>query len=101
MHNIKEIRKDFKSFQELIQKRNIKVDIDNIKKLDEINRELIQKKENYENLTNTIGFPSYSRISILLYNSIIDLQQSNVDLDTPDFKLPINTVELEADLEST
>ena len=34
MHNIKEIRKDFKSFQELIQKRNIKVDIDNIKKLD-------------------------------------------------------------------
>jgi len=48
MHNIKEIRKDFKSFQELIQKRNIKLDIDNIKKLDEINRELIQKKENYE-----------------------------------------------------
>ena len=48
MHNIKEIRKDFKIFQELIQKRNIKVDIDNIKKLDEINRELIQKKENYE-----------------------------------------------------
>ena len=48
MHNIKEIRKDFKSFQELVQKRNIKVDIDNIKKLDEINRELIQKKENYE-----------------------------------------------------
>ena len=48
MHNIKEIRKDFKIFQELIQKRNIKVDIDNIKKLDQINRELIQKKENYE-----------------------------------------------------
>ncbi len=48
MHNIKEIRKDFKSFQELIQKRNIKVDIDNIKKLDEINRELIQKKEGFE-----------------------------------------------------
>jgi len=48
MHNIKEIRKDFKNFKELIQKRNIKVDIDNIKRLDEINRELIQKKENYE-----------------------------------------------------
>ena len=48
MHNIKEIRKDFKSFQELIQKRNIKIDIDNIKSLDELNRELIQKKENYE-----------------------------------------------------
>ena len=48
MHNIKEIRKDFKSFKELIQKRNIKVDIDNIKSLDEINRELIQKKENFE-----------------------------------------------------
>ena len=35
MHNIKEIRKDFKSFQELIQKRNIKVDIDNIKEMED------------------------------------------------------------------
>ena len=48
MHNLKEIRKDFKTFKELIQNRNIDIDIENLKKLDELNRELIQKKETFE-----------------------------------------------------
>ena len=48
MHNLKEIRKDFKTFKELIQNRNIDIDIENLKKLDELNRELIQKKESFE-----------------------------------------------------
>ncbi len=48
MHNIKDIRKDFKNFKDLIQKRNIQIDIDLIKKLDETNRSLIQKKESFE-----------------------------------------------------
>ncbi len=42
-------------------------------------------EKNYEKLTNLIGYPSYSKISILVYNSVIDLQQSNVNLDTPNF----------------
>ena len=42
-------------------------------------------EKNYEKLTNIIGYPSYSKISILVYNSVIDLQQSNVNLDTPNF----------------
>jgi seryl-tRNA synthetase len=48
MHNLKEIRKDFKTFKELIQNRNIDIDVENLKKLDELNRELIQKKESFE-----------------------------------------------------
>tara|TARA_Y100001970_G_scaffold293885_1_gene444290 strand:- start:114 stop:1373 length:1260 start_codon:yes stop_codon:yes gene_type:complete len=48
MHNLKEIRKDFKTFKELIKNRNIDIDIENLKKLDELNRELIQKKESFE-----------------------------------------------------
>ena len=48
MHNLKTIRDDFENFKKEIQKRNIEVDIDNLKKLDKKNRELIQKKENLE-----------------------------------------------------
>ncbi len=49
MHNIKEIRKDFNNFKKLLKGRNIDIDIDNIKNLDEKNRKLIQKKESLEN----------------------------------------------------
>ena len=48
MHNLKEIRKDFESFKKKLLNRNINVDFENLKKLDEKNRELIQKKENFE-----------------------------------------------------
>ncbi len=48
MHNIKEIRKNFEIFKELLKNRNIEIDISGLKKLDEINRDLIQKKENFE-----------------------------------------------------
>jgi len=48
MHNIKEIRKDFKAFKLAIEKRTIKIDLDEIQNLDVENRELILKKENLE-----------------------------------------------------
>ena len=48
MHNLKEIRKDFDNFKTLLKNRNIDIDIENLKRLDEINRNLIQKKENFE-----------------------------------------------------
>ena len=48
MYNLKDIRKDFDNFQKLLEKRNVKVDISNLKKLDEKNRSLIQKKESCE-----------------------------------------------------
>ncbi len=48
MHNLKEIRKDFKDFKNKLQYRKVDIDIENLKRLDEVNRELIQKKEHLE-----------------------------------------------------
>ena len=41
MHNLKDIRKDFTLFKKKIEERNVKVNFDNINKLDKKNRELI------------------------------------------------------------
>jgi seryl-tRNA synthetase len=48
MHNLKEIRKNFSEFGKSLKKRSINVDFINLQKLDELNRELIQKKESLE-----------------------------------------------------
>ena len=48
MHNIKEIRKDLDKFKNQLKNRNIDIDVNNIKDLDEKNRKLIQKKETLE-----------------------------------------------------
>ena len=48
MHNIKNIRKNPKNFLEQIKLRNINLNIDNLLLLDKQNRELIQKKELFE-----------------------------------------------------
>ena len=48
MHNLKEIRKDLSKFEKDLEKRSVKIDFANLKKLDELNRDLIQKKENLE-----------------------------------------------------
>ena len=49
MHNLKDIRKDFENFKNKLKARNIDIDIENLKTLDEKNRKLIQKKESLEN----------------------------------------------------
>jgi len=48
MHNLKEIRKDFPKFAKSLEKRSVNIDFSDLKKLDELNRELIQKKETLE-----------------------------------------------------
>ncbi len=48
MHNLKEIRKDFPSFEKALEKRSIKIDFKKLQNLDEENRVLIQKKEAIE-----------------------------------------------------
>ena len=48
MHNLKEIRKDYSKFEKDLEKRAVKINFNNLKKLDELNRDLIQKKENLE-----------------------------------------------------
>ena len=49
MHNLKDIRKDFENFKKKLENRNIDIDVDYLKSLDEKNRTLIQKKEILEN----------------------------------------------------
>ena len=49
MHNLKEIRKDFDTFKNALEKRFVNIDFDKLKDLDLKNRELIQKKESLEN----------------------------------------------------
>ena len=47
MHNLKEIRKDFSNFEKSLEKRSLKIDFNNLQKLDEQNRDLIQKKRSF------------------------------------------------------
>ena len=48
MHNLKDIRKDFSVFAKSLEKRFVNIDFGNLQKLDEQNRNLIQKKESLE-----------------------------------------------------
>ena len=75
MHNLKEIRKNFSEFAKSLEKRSVNVDFANLEKLDELNRELIQKKESLENEKKEISkskdeslFKKSKEISIELEN---------------------------------
>ncbi len=48
MHNLKEIRKNFDTFEKELKKRTTDINFSQLKKLDIQNREFIQKKENLE-----------------------------------------------------
>ena len=89
MHNIKEIRKDFSKFQKLLEKRNINVDFEKIQKLDEQNRDLIQKKESLEKEKKDISkskdeslFKKSKEISKQLDKIVEDQKQIKFDLDS-------------------
>ena len=62
MHNIKEIRNDFESFKKKLKSRNIDLNINNLKNLDETNRKLIQKKEILENEKKDISKSKEERL---------------------------------------
>ena len=88
MHNIKEIRKDFFKFQKSLEKRNINVDFEKIQKLDEQNRDLIQKKESLEKEKKDISkskdeslFKKSKEISKELDKIVEDQKQIKFDLD--------------------
>ena len=89
MHNIKEIRKDFSKFQKSLEKRNINVDFEKIQKLDEQNRDLIQKKESLEKEKKDISkskdeslFKKSKEISKELEKIVEDQKQIKFDLDS-------------------
>ena len=89
MHNIKEIRKDFSKFQKSLEKRNINVDFEKIQKLDEQNRNLIQKKESLEKEKKDISkskdeslFEKSKEISKQLDKIVEDQKQVKFDLES-------------------
>ena len=114
MHNLKEIRKNFSQFAKSLEKRSVNVDFTNLEKLDELNRELIQKKESLENEKKEISkskdeslFKKSKEISIELEkisenqkNTKIKLDEilSNIpnipNLDVPDGKDENDNVEV-------
>jgi seryl-tRNA synthetase len=83
MHNLKDIRKDFDKFTTSLQKRNVNINFDHLKKLDEQNRNLIQKKENFEKEKKDISkskdeslFEKSKEISNLL--ELVSEEQKNI-----------------------
>ena len=81
MHNLKEIRKDFPKFAKSLEKRFLNIDFIYLQKLDEQNRELIQKKEVLEKEKKDISkskdetlFKKSKEISIEL-EKVIEIQK--------------------------
>ena len=88
MHNIKEIRNDFNRFKNQLKSRNIDLDINNLKELDEKNRNLIQKKEILESEKKNISkskdeslFKRSKEISIELEDVSNEQRKIKFDLD--------------------
>jgi len=89
MHNLKEIRKNFSKFEKDLEKRSTNIDFVNLKKLDESNRDLIQKKENLENEKKKISklkdenlFNKSKEISFQLENITNEQKRIKDELDT-------------------
>ena len=88
MHNLKEIRKNFSEFAKSLEKRSVNVDLTNLEKLDELNRELIQKKESLENEKKEISkskdeslFKKSKEISIELEKISENQKKTKIKLD--------------------
>ena len=88
MHNLKEIRKDFSEFAKSLEKRSTNIDLKNLQKLDELNRDLIQKKEALEKEKKEISkskdeslFKKSKEISTELEKISESQKQTKIELD--------------------
>ena len=52
MHNLKELRKNLDNLKKIFENRNVNFDVNNFKKKDNFNRDLIKKKEKLEQEKN-------------------------------------------------
>jgi seryl-tRNA synthetase len=83
MHNLKEVRKDFKKFKDSLQKRFVNIDLNEIEKFDKEHRNLIQKRETLEKEKKDISkskdeslFDKSKKISLEI--SKIEEKQKNI-----------------------
>ena len=88
MHNIKDIRKNFVAFAKSLEKRSININFDNLQKLDELNRDLIQKKEALEKEKKDISkskdenlFKKSKEISIDLEKISENQKETKIELE--------------------
>ncbi len=88
MHNLKDIRKNFEIFKQQLKNRNVNIDINEIKDLDEKNRNLIQQKENLENEKKKISktkdkslFEKSKEISKKLESILNEQKKIKLDLE--------------------
>jgi seryl-tRNA synthetase len=88
MHNLKEVRKDFSEFAKSLEKRSVNIDFTNLQKLDQLNRDLIQKKEALEKEKKEISkskdeslFKKSKEISIVLEKVSESQKQTKIQLD--------------------
>ena len=89
MHNLKEIRKDFSNFEKSLEKRSLKIDFNDLQKLDEQNRDLIQKKETLEKEKKDISkykdeslFKKSKQISVDLEKISENQKKIKIELDS-------------------
>ena len=89
MHNLKDIRKDFSVFAKSLEKRFVNIDFGNLQKLDEQNRNLIQKKESLEKEKKDISkskdeslFKKSKEISTELEKVSENQKKTKIELDS-------------------
>jgi seryl-tRNA synthetase len=88
MHNLKDIRKNFSEFAKSLEKRSVNINFDNLQKLDEQNRDLIQQKESLEKEKKDISkskdeslFNKSKEISVELEKISDNQKKIKVELD--------------------
>ena len=83
MHNIKDIRNNSKKFEDAFKKRFLDLNLENILKLDENNRKLIQKKEKLEQEKKSISKSKDKELfekSKIISKNIMELSNSQNDI---------------------
>ena len=78
MHNLKELRKNLDNFKKKFKNRNVDFDINNFKKKDTLNRDLINKKEKLEQEKKSLSKSkdkSNFEISKKISKEILDLEK--------------------------
>ena len=95
MHNIKDIRKDLEKYKKKLKDRNLNFDLEKFKKIDELNRNLIIKKENLEQEKKSLSkskdktnFERSKKISEEISTLIIKQNESQKNLNKILFSLP-------------
>jgi seryl-tRNA synthetase len=95
MHNIKDLRKDLNNYKKKIKNRNLDFDIEEFTKLDELNRNLIIKKEALEQerkiiskVKDKLNFDKSKKISLEISTLIKKQDESQKKLNQILFSLP-------------